>query len=223
RDHRDPVLDHRCLVRLPRSGTVLRRVDRDMNRPALARAEDFSGRRVLVAGLGVSGRSAAQVATELGARVTGADCDPRAQERDLPAGVDVIAEADPDRLADRALANGPDLIVASPGWNPRTPLLARAQAEVISEVELAWRIEPPQVPWLTLTGTNGKTTTVGMLAAILQAHGWHAQPWATWAPRSPKRCGGPAAAARSWMPWRWNCPASSCTTPPPWHRWPRPA
>src|SRR5699024_309496 len=68
----------------------------------------------------------------------------------------------------------PDLIVASPGWNPRTPLLARAQAEVISEVELAWRIAPPQVPWLTLTGTNGKTTTVGMLAAILQAHGWHA-------------------------------------------------
>ncbi|HLR27610.1 MAG TPA: UDP-N-acetylmuramoyl-L-alanine--D-glutamate ligase [Ruania sp.] len=145
-----------------------------MNRPALARAEDFSGRRVLVAGLGVSGRSAAQVATELGARVTGADCDPRAQERDLPAGVDVIAEADADRLADRALATDPDLIVASPGWNPRTPLLARAQAEVISEVELAWRIAPPQVPWLTLTGTNGKTTTVGMLAAILQAHGWHA-------------------------------------------------
>src|SRR5699024_3649919 len=138
------------------------------------RAEDFSGRRVLVAGLGVSGRSAAQVATELGARVTGADCDPRAQERDLPAGVDVIAEADADRLADRALATDPDLIVASPGWNPRTPLLARAQAEVISEVELAWRIAPPQVPWLTLTGTNGKTTTVGMLAAILQAHGWHA-------------------------------------------------
>src|SRR5699024_1995914 len=173
-DHRDPVLDHRCLVRLPRSGTVLRRVDRDMNRPALARAEDFSGRRVLVAGLGVSGRSAAQVATDLGARVTGADCDPRAQERELPAGVDVIAEADADRLADRALATDPDLIVASPGWNPRTPLLARAQAEVISEVELAWRIAPPQVPWLTLTGTNGKTTTVGMLAAILQAHGWHA-------------------------------------------------
>src|SRR5699024_10172374 len=86
----------------------------------------------------------------------------------------LVAEADPDRLAEAALATEPDLVVASPGWSPRAPLLAGAHAEVISEVELAWRIAPPGIRWLTLTGTNGKTTTVGMLAAILAAHGWRA-------------------------------------------------
>lgn len=137
--------------------------------------EELRGRRVLVAGLGASGRSAVAVLTELGARVVAADADPQVADRvDLGADVPVVAEADPDRLAETALATEPDLIVASPGWNPRTPMLARAQVPVISEVELAWRIAPPGIRWLTLTGTNGKTTTVGMLASILTAHGWNA-------------------------------------------------
>ena len=137
--------------------------------------DDLRGRRVLVAGLGTSGRSAVAVLTEIGARVVAADADPQVADRvELPAGVRLVAEADPEQLAEQALATAPDLIVASPGWNPRTPLLARAGREVISEVELAWRIAPPGIRWLTLTGTNGKTTTVGMLASMLTAHGWHA-------------------------------------------------
>ncbi|MBV9098590.1 MAG: UDP-N-acetylmuramoyl-L-alanine--D-glutamate ligase, partial [Frankiaceae bacterium] len=54
------------------------------------------------------------------------------------------------------------------------PLLAAARAhgiEVIGEPELAWRLRDPAVPWLGVTGTNGKTTTVGMLEAILLAAG----------------------------------------------------
>lgn len=146
-----------------------------MSSEADSALQQFRGRRVLVAGLGASGRSAAEVALELGARVVAADSDPAVLERsEVPPGVEVVAEADPQRLADRALATDPDLIVASPGWNPRSALLAQARVEIISEVELAWRIAPAGVPWLTLTGTNGKTTTVGMLAAILGAHGWHA-------------------------------------------------
>ena len=40
------------------------------------------------------------------------------------------------------------------------------------EAELAWRLRPPgAAPWLVVTGTNGKTTTVRMLAAILAADG----------------------------------------------------
>jgi UDP-N-acetylmuramoylalanine--D-glutamate ligase len=64
--------------------------------------------------------------------------------------------------------------VTAPGWRPDSPLLASASVEVIGDVELAWRLcagrpDPPE--WLVVTGTNGKTTTVGMLAEILLAAG----------------------------------------------------
>jgi UDP-N-acetylmuramoylalanine--D-glutamate ligase len=40
-------------------------------------------------------------------------------------------------------------------------------------VELAWRLRPAEnaAPWLAVTGTNGKTTTVRMLASMLTAAG----------------------------------------------------
>ncbi|MFP3969602.1 UDP-N-acetylmuramoyl-L-alanine--D-glutamate ligase, partial [Actinomadura fulvescens] len=66
-----------------------------------------------------------------------------------------------------------DLVVTSPGWRPDVPLLtaaARAGIEVIGEVELAWRLAGA-APWLALTGTNGKTTAVRMLACMLEAAG----------------------------------------------------
>ena len=46
---------------------------------------------------------------------------------------------------------------------------AAAGIPVWGEVELAWRMRPADgaAPWLTVTGTNGKTTTVKMLASIL--------------------------------------------------------
>ena len=72
-----------------------------------------------------------------------------------------------------------DLVVTSPGWRPDQPLLAAAAAAGIpvwGEVELAWRMRPREgaAPWLTVTGTNGKTTTVQMLASILRAAGLRA-------------------------------------------------
>ena len=42
------------------------------------------------------------------------------------------------------------------------------------DVELAWRLADRTTPWLSLTGTNGKTTTVRMLAAMLTAAGHRA-------------------------------------------------
>ncbi|HYK28066.1 MAG TPA: UDP-N-acetylmuramoyl-L-alanine--D-glutamate ligase, partial [Streptosporangiaceae bacterium] len=62
---------------------------------------------------------------------------------------------------------------------PDTPVLATAAAagiEVIGDVELAWRLRPTlpdgsRQQWLAVTGTNGKTTTVRMLAAMLAAGG----------------------------------------------------
>jgi UDP-N-acetylmuramoylalanine--D-glutamate ligase len=45
---------------------------------------------------------------------------------------------------------------------------------ILNEIDLAWQIRSelaPQQKWLALTGTNGKTTTVEMVAKILQTAG----------------------------------------------------
>jgi len=72
-----------------------------------------------------------------------------------------------------------DVVVTSPGIPPSAPLLAAAaerQVPIWSEIELAWRLRDPATaaPWLCVTGTNGKTTTVQMLTAILTAAGHRA-------------------------------------------------
>jgi UDP-N-acetylmuramoylalanine--D-glutamate ligase len=69
-----------------------------------------------------------------------------------------------------------DVVVTSPGVPPHAPLLAQAaerEVPIWSEIELAWRLRDPATaaPWLCLTGTNGKTTTVQMLTAMLRAAG----------------------------------------------------
>jgi UDP-N-acetylmuramoylalanine--D-glutamate ligase len=125
-------------------------------------------RRVAVAGLGVSGRAAALALVGLGAEVIGLDVRDGDFSLLEAAGVRVV-------LGPSTLPDGVDLVVTSPGWRPDSPLLAGALAAgvpVWGEVELAWRLRGPEAaPWLALTGTNGKTTTVGMLDAILQAAG----------------------------------------------------
>ncbi|MFV0130333.1 UDP-N-acetylmuramoyl-L-alanine--D-glutamate ligase [Streptomyces sp. HMX112] len=134
----------------------------------------WQGRNVTVAGLGVSGIPAARVLHGLGAVVTvvndGADERSRAQAAQLEAeGITV-------RLGDGAtLPEGTELVVTTPGWQPDKPLFAAAAeagVEVWGDVELAWRLRGPDAaPWLAVTGTNGKTTTVRMLASILEAAG----------------------------------------------------
>lgn len=134
----------------------------------------WQGKRVTVAGMGVSGLPAARALHGLGAEVTvvneGADERARAQAAELTAlGITV-------RLGDGAtLPDGTELVVTAPGWRPDKPLfLAAAEAgvPVWGDVELAWRLRRPgAAPWLAVTGTNGKTTTVRMLASILRAAG----------------------------------------------------
>jgi UDP-N-acetylmuramoylalanine--D-glutamate ligase len=130
-------------------------------------AVPLAGARVLVAGLGVSGRAAADALRPRAAAVL--TLDDRATDADLRDAAAVDLET-------------VDLVVVSPGWPPSHPLLVRAQEEgvpVWSEVELAWRLRVPgpsgePAPWLALTGTNGKTTTVEMLETILRAAGLRA-------------------------------------------------
>ncbi|MGF1540203.1 MAG: UDP-N-acetylmuramoyl-L-alanine--D-glutamate ligase [Pleurocapsa sp.] len=72
--------------------------------------------------------------------------------------------------------NVPDLIVVSPGvpWDITPLLAAREQGiETIGEIELAWRYLKT-VPWVGITGTNGKTTTTALIAAIFQQAGFKA-------------------------------------------------
>ena len=132
----------------------------------------LDGKHVLVAGAGVTGRSAAEALLAAGARVTVTDgsADRLLALETLLSGVALVPGLTEPPL-------GTDLVVTSPGWRPESPLLAAATAagvEVIGEVELAWRMaaelaDPPT--WLAVTGTNGKTTTVGMLESILRTAG----------------------------------------------------
>lgn len=67
----------------------------------------------------------------------------------------------------------PKLIVVSPGVPWDAAVLVRARnlgIETIGEMELAWR-HLNSVPWVGITGTNGKTTTTALIAAIFQTAG----------------------------------------------------
>jgi UDP-N-acetylmuramoylalanine--D-glutamate ligase len=70
----------------------------------------------------------------------------------------------------------PQLIVVSPGVPWDIPVLIEARnkgIDTIGEMELAWR-HLQSIPWVGITGTNGKTTTTALIAAIFQAAGFNA-------------------------------------------------
>ena len=138
------------------------------------------GELVLAAGAGVTGLPVVRWLARRGARVV------VTANRAAPA---ELAAIDGDVTFAGNLTEPPPgttLVVTSAGIPPTNPLLVAAAAagiEVVGEVELAWRIDHdgPVVgptaaataarPWLVVTGTNGKTTTTGMLESILRAGG----------------------------------------------------
>jgi UDP-N-acetylmuramoylalanine--D-glutamate ligase len=73
-----------------------------------------------------------------------------------------------------------DAAVISPGWRQDHPLVSQilnSPLELLNEIDIAWNLRSVRAPkqkWIALTGTNGKTTTVEMTAAILQAAGINA-------------------------------------------------
>jgi UDP-N-acetylmuramoylalanine--D-glutamate ligase len=129
----------------------------------------FTGERAVVVGLGVSGAAAARVLAEEGAEVRVSEArshvDVPAELREL--GVEVVTGGhEPSHL------DGASVVVVSPGVQPGAPVLAWARERglpVWGELELGARLA--HVPYLAVTGTNGKTTTTSMIAACLRGAG----------------------------------------------------
>ncbi|WP_284979542.1 UDP-N-acetylmuramoyl-L-alanine--D-glutamate ligase [Arthrobacter sp. fls2-241-R2A-200] len=145
---------------------------------------DWSGLRVVVTGIGVSGFAAADTLIELGAKVVVVDAattskaQAQADTLKIVGAVDVLLGAEAVEALPLIEGNLPELVVTSPGWRPDQALLAAAKRKRIpvwGDVELAWRLRVragrKTADWLAITGTNGKTTTVGMTESMLQAAG----------------------------------------------------
>lgn len=134
--------------------------------------------KVMVAGAGVAGAGCVQLLQAIKCNVQVADDNETARQR--------LAEATGVRncstsTALRRIAEL-DALVVSPGWRPDNPLVAAALAAevpVLGDVELAWQVDQSGLlgkprNWVCITGTNGKTTTTAMTAAILQQAGHNA-------------------------------------------------
>lgn len=143
----------------------------------LGRKDSWEGVRAVVAGFGASGYAAADNLTHLGASVTVLADNATAAQLEKAELLEILgATVQLHAGATEQLPDEVDVVVTSPGFRPDAPLLAQARDRGIpvwGEVELAWRLRDPDrpAPWLCVTGTNGKTTTVQMLDSILRAAG----------------------------------------------------
>jgi len=121
---------------------------------------DFAHKNILVLGAGVTGNSVARFLKSQGAKVTLVD--DNAAEAVKPEAVDV---------------HNFEAAVISPGWRQDHPLVVQilnSSLELLNEIDIAWKLRTARAPgqkWIAVTGTNGKTTTVEMAAAILKAAG----------------------------------------------------
>ncbi len=129
---------------------------------------ELAGRKVLVLGLGVSGRSAARFCAERGAHVVAADERPPAKIQDLDTLPDPVARVVGEPFPDPADF---DLVVPSPGV-PSERWASRA-ARAWGDVELCFRAL--KVPLIAVTGTNGKSTVVRLIEAMARSAGLRAR------------------------------------------------
>ena len=148
---------------------------------------DWSGLRVAVLGLSMTGFSVADTLTELGSDVLvlseSADEEYAKLLPVIGARLELGSLAEvPQALVDFA----PEVVIASPGFSPSHPVIRWAQESGIAiwgDVELAWRVRDKVVrddgtpaDWILITGTNGKTTTTRLTASLLVEGGLRAAP-----------------------------------------------
>lgn len=143
-------------------------------------AESLSDQRIAVVGLGISGVSSLKaLALHTDATLSAWDSREAAlQDVDVPV-EKTGSDSDPSQLAQHILQWKPDIAIIAPGIREVSPLfttLEQSGVAMWSEIELAWHLrslrpDGEYAPWLCVTGTNGKTTTVSMIAAILTEAG----------------------------------------------------
>jgi UDP-N-acetylmuramoylalanine--D-glutamate ligase len=132
---------------------------------------DYKNKNVAVLGAGRSGKAAALLLADEGAKVTMLDSAP---EEKL-AGLDPLRAKGVYLLCGPAAEEDPvvyDLGVFSPGIDPELPLARnfnRKNIPVIGELELGWQF--CRAPVIGITGTNGKTTTTELISQMLNACG----------------------------------------------------
>lgn len=129
---------------------------------------DYKGKRVLVLGFGISGLNAAYLLQKLGATVVANDQqvpkDPRVVADLEGAGITAVTGSNPLSLAEE----GFDLVVKNPGIPYDTPLVAafvKKGTPIITELELGYQVFAGHL--ISVTGSNGKTTTTTLIEQMV--------------------------------------------------------
>lgn len=135
--------------------------------------KNYKGKKVAVLGLGRSGEAAAILLFGLGAQVSVLDSaepetiDAAKTQKLGGMGLHILSGKRAEE-SDAAY----DLAVLSPGIDPKCELvqnLLRRGVPIIAEIELAY--QNSSTPVIGITGTNGKTTTTELVAAMLTSAG----------------------------------------------------
>ncbi|XP_020579324.1 uncharacterized protein LOC110023984 [Phalaenopsis equestris] len=134
--------------------------------------EDLKGQRVAVIGLGISGKAATRLALARGASVIGIDRNEQlipfenAPEMGEYANLQtVLGDCDISQLENA------DRIVVSPGVSLEEyaiSALMNSGKNVMSELDFAAEILPPNVKVLAVSGTNGKSTVTSFAGQMLE-------------------------------------------------------
>ena len=133
--------------------------------------EGLRGKRVAVLGLGVSNRPLVRLLLEFGCSVIG--CDRTSREKLDEEVLELERQGCCLRLGDSYLEDvRADIAFRTPGMHPENPALAAlrdAGTLITSEMEVFFEVCPCKI--LAVTGSDGKTTTTSLIAAMLKAAG----------------------------------------------------
>lgn len=138
----------------------------------MKKVKTYEGKNILILGLGKSGFAVSELLLKLGAKLTLNDKkdlsdNKHAQELEKK-GVRVISGHHPVDLFDK---EDFDYLVKNPGIPYENPMVVKAQEKgvpVITEPEVALSVS--EAPYVCVTGSNGKTTTVMLTQRIMDHH-----------------------------------------------------
>ena len=138
----------------------------------MSNLDNMKGNRVLVVGFGRSGQAAARVMARMGAEVSVQDAKKESQiDSNLLTfyrgqGVTFYLDSMPPDMG------AFDQIILSPGASPELGFVQEGKekgAEIIGELEIAYRVGKGN--YVAITGTNGKTTTTTLVGEIFRSEG----------------------------------------------------